>query len=213
MADLALSGMPHLGSGITWVRDGHDVMASPNLKQGNISVIDMQSWQTVATVPTNGPGFFLRSHENTPYAWADAMMSPKRDTLQLIDKQTLAVVGSVTPSPGRTAAHVEFTRDGRYALVSLMERDGAIVVYDARTLREVRRIPMDKPIGKATCSTRPRARPAPATEARAKRKRTPHEPSPQARQGMAGRRRPRQPRSRHGPRGTRAGTRASLARG
>ncbi len=148
VADLALSGMPHLGSGITWVRDGHDVMASPNLKQGNISVIDMQSWQTVATVPTHGPGFFLRSHENTPYAWADAMMSPKRDTLQLIDKQTLAVVGSVTPSPGRTAAHVEFTRDGRYALVSLMERDGAIVVYDARTLREVKRIPMDKPIGK-----------------------------------------------------------------
>ncbi len=148
VADLALSGMPHLGSGITWVRDGHEVMASPNLKQGRISVIDMRSWQTIATVPTNGPGFFLRSHENTPYAWADAMMSPQRDTLQLIDKQTLAVVGSVTPSPGRTAAHVEFTRDGRYALVSLMERDGAIVVYDARTLREVKRIPMDKPIGK-----------------------------------------------------------------
>ncbi|WP_011301132.1 nitrite reductase [Cupriavidus necator] len=148
VAALALSGMPHLGSGITWVRDGHEVMASPNLKQGSISVIDMQSWQTVATVPTNGPGFFLRSHENTPYAWADAMMSPKRDTLQLIDKQTLAVAGSVTPSPGRTAAHVEFTRDGRYALVSVMERDGAIVVYDARTVREVKRIPMDKPIGK-----------------------------------------------------------------
>lgn len=148
VADLALSGMPHLGSGITWERDGQEVMASPNLKQGSISVIDMQSWQTIATVPTNGPGFFLRSHESTPYAWADAMMSPKRDTLQLIDKQTLAVVGSVTPSPGRTAAHVEFTRDGRYALVSLMERDGAIVVYDARTLREVKRLPMDKPIGK-----------------------------------------------------------------
>jgi len=148
VADLALTGMPHLGSGITWVRDGREVMASPNLKQGAISVIDMQSWKTVATIPTNGPGFFLRSHEATPYAWADAMMSPKRDTLQVIDKQTLAVVGSVTPSPGRTAAHVEFTRDGRYALVSLMEADGAIVVYDAETLKEVKRLPMDKPIGK-----------------------------------------------------------------
>jgi DNA-binding beta-propeller fold protein YncE len=76
------------------------------------------------------------------------MMSPRRDTLQVIDKQSLRVVGSVTPSPGRTAAHVEFTRDGRYALVSLMERDGAIVIYDAATLQEVRRLPMDKPIGK-----------------------------------------------------------------
>ncbi|WP_454742523.1 cytochrome D1 domain-containing protein [Cupriavidus necator] len=148
VAALALGGMPHLGSGITWQRNGREVMASPDLGQGRITVIDMQSWQTIATVAANGPGFFLRSHENTPYAWADAMMSPRRDTLQVIDKQTLQVVGSVTPAPGRTAAHVEFTRDGRYALVSLMERDGAIVVYDAATLQEVKRIPMDKPIGK-----------------------------------------------------------------
>lgn len=148
VADLALTGMPHLGSGITWRRGGREVMASPNLRQGALSVIDMQTWQTVATIPTNGPGFFLRSHEATPYAWTDAMMSPRRDTLQVIDKQTLAVVGSVTPSPGRTAAHVEFTRDGRYALVSLMEPDGAIVVYDAATLREVKRLPMDRPVGK-----------------------------------------------------------------
>jgi DNA-binding beta-propeller fold protein YncE/cytochrome c553 len=148
VADLALSGMPHLGSGITWRRDGRDVMASPNLRQGALTVIDMQTWQTVATIATNGPGFFLRSHESTPYAWADAMMSPHRDTLQVIDKQTLKVVGSVTPSPGRTAAHVEFTRDGRFALVSLMEDKGAIVVYDAATLREIKRIPMDKPVGK-----------------------------------------------------------------
>ncbi|MDF3831765.1 cytochrome D1 domain-containing protein [Cupriavidus basilensis] len=148
VADLALSGMPHLGSGITWVRHGREVMASPNLKQGRISVIDMRTWQTVGNIETNGPGFFLRSHENTPYAWTDAMMSPRRDTLQVIDKESLQVVASVTPSPGRTAAHVEFTRDGRYALVSVMEQDGAIVAYDATTLREVRRIPMDKPVGK-----------------------------------------------------------------
>lgn len=148
VADLALSGMPHLGSGITWQRDGHDVMASPNLKDGRISVIDMQNWQTVGEIATNGPGFFIRSHERTPYAWTDAMMSPRRDTLQIIDKQSLAVVGSVTPSPGRTAAHVEFTRDGKYALVSVMERDGALVVYDAATFREIKRLPMDKPIGK-----------------------------------------------------------------
>ncbi|EON19704.1 C-type cytochrome (NirN) [Cupriavidus sp. GA3-3] len=148
VAALSLGGMPHLGSGITWQRDGREVMASPDLGQGRITVIDMQDWHTVSTIPTNGPGFFLRSHENTPYAWADAMMSPRRDTLQVIDKQSLRVVGSVTPSAERTAAHVEFTRDGRYALVSLMERDGAIVVYDAATLQEVRRLPMDKPIGK-----------------------------------------------------------------
>ena len=61
---------------------------------------------------------------------------------------TLQVVKSVTPSPGKTAAHVEFDRDGRHALVSVWERDGALVVYDAATLAEVKRIPMNKPVGK-----------------------------------------------------------------
>ena len=148
IATLDLSGMPHLGSGITWQHEGRTVMASTNLKQGIVTVIDTNSWKTVKHIPTAGPGFFLRSHERTPYAWVDAMMSPRRDTLQVIDKRTLAVAGEVRPAPGKTAAHVEFTRDGRYALVSVWEMDGALVVYDAQTLQEVKRLPMVKPVGK-----------------------------------------------------------------
>ena len=37
---------------------------------------------------------------------------------------------------------------GRYALVSVWEMDGAVVVYDAATLEEVKRLPMVKPSGK-----------------------------------------------------------------
>jgi hypothetical protein len=48
----------------------------------------------------------------------------------------------------KTLAHVEFTRDGRYALASLWEMDGALIVHDAQTLKEVKRIPMRKPVGK-----------------------------------------------------------------
>jgi DNA-binding beta-propeller fold protein YncE len=143
-----LPGLPHLGSGISWQRDGRAVMATPNLREGVVSVIDVASWKVVKEIPTNGPGFFMRSHEATPYAWVDAMMSPRKDTLQIIDKRTLEVVGSVTPQPGKTAAHVEFTRDGRYALVSVWEMDGALVVYDAATFREMKRLPMKKPVGK-----------------------------------------------------------------
>ena len=50
--------------------------------------------------------------------------------------------------PGKTVAHVEFDRDGKHALVSLWEQDGAIIVYDAKTLEEVKRLPMSKPSGK-----------------------------------------------------------------
>ena len=148
IAEVALPGLPHLGSGISWERNGTTVLATPNLREGAVSIIDMKDWKTIKRIDTLGPGFFMRSHENTRYAWADNMMSQKKDTIEIIDKQKLEVVRSLTPMPGKTAAHVEFTRDGRYALVSVWEMDGALVVYDARTFREVKRLPMKKPSGK-----------------------------------------------------------------
>ena len=133
IATLDLPGLPHLGSAITWSYQGRTVLATPNLKEGVVSVIDMENWKTIKRIDTLGPGFFMRSHEKTPYAWVDNMMSAKRDTIQIIDKRKLEVVKSLTPAPGKTAAHTEFTRDGRYALVSIWEMDGALVVYDAAT--------------------------------------------------------------------------------
>ena len=149
IATLPLPGMPHLGSGITFEWQGTTVLASPNLKDGVVSVIDMKTWLPVRQIATLGPGFFMRSHENTPYAWVDAMMSPTaKDTLLVIDKRTLEPVARVTADAGKTLAHVEFTRDGRYALASLWEMDGALIVYDAVTFKEVKRLPMSKPVGK-----------------------------------------------------------------
>jgi len=148
VADLDISGMPHLGSGITWEWQGRTVMASPNLKEGKVSIIDMKDWKVIKEVPTLGPGFFMRSHENSRYAWIDSMMSPTgRDTLQILDKQTLEIVGTVR-EPGKTLAHIEFERNGRYAIASLMEQDGAIIFYDANTWKELKRLPASKPIGK-----------------------------------------------------------------
>ena len=143
-----LPGLPHLGSGITWLWQGRRVLATPNLKAPMVSVIDTQNWKVIKEIKTPGPGFFLRSHENTPYAWTDSFNSPRRDTLTVIDKRSLEVVAHLRPAPGKTVAHIEFTADGRYALASIWEMDGALVVYDAATLKEVKRLPMKKPSGK-----------------------------------------------------------------
>ena len=148
VADLELPGMPHLGSGITWERGDTTVMATPHLREGVVSIIDMKSWETLEKVTTDGPGFFLRSHENTPYLWADVFFGPNRDVMHVIDKESLEIVKTLRPSPGQTAAHVEFDRTGEHALVSLWEQDGAVIVYDAATLEEVKRLPMVKPSGK-----------------------------------------------------------------
>lgn len=148
IATIDLPGLPHLGSGITWTYQGRPVMATPHLREARLSVIDMTDWSVLKTIETMGPGFFMRSHEASNYAWTDVFFGPNKDVLHVIDKRTLEIVKTLKPEPGKTAAHVEFTRDGSHALVSIWDMEGALVVYDAKTLEEVKRIPMVKPSGK-----------------------------------------------------------------
>jgi DNA-binding beta-propeller fold protein YncE len=148
VAELDLSGMPHLGSGIVFNYQGRQVMATPHLREPAVSVIDMETWGTVKRIKTLGTGFFMRSHENTRYAWVDVFFGKDRDAMHVIDKRTLKIVKTLRPEPGKTAAHVEFTKDGKYALVSIWDMKGALVVYDSESLKEVKRIPMVKPSGK-----------------------------------------------------------------
>lgn len=153
-AKLDISGMPHLASGITWPYKNTTVLATPDLATGQINIIDMGNWRLLKQLKTDGPGFFMRSHENSPYAWADVFSGEHKDEMHVVDKQSLEIVKTLVPAPGKTSAHVEFTKDGRYALVSIWEMDGAIVVYDAKTLQEVKRIPMKKPVGKYNVSNK-----------------------------------------------------------
>lgn len=148
VAELPLPGMPHLGSGVTWESQGRRVMATPHLGTGAVSIIDMNTWKVIKTLKTEGPGFFMRSHENSPYAWVDVFFGPNQDKVHVIDKQTLEIVKTLQPAPGKVAAHVEFDRYGKKLLLSIWEKDGAVIVYDAETLEEEKRIPMNKPSGK-----------------------------------------------------------------
>ncbi len=148
VADLDLPGMPHLGSGISWQYEDRMIMASPNLRDAEVSIIDLENWQTIKRIETKGPGFFMRSHEKTPYAWVDVFFGPHKDKIHIIDKSTLEMVRTLQPEPGKTVAHVEFTKDGQFALVSVIENEGALIVYDANTFEEVTRLPMSRPVGK-----------------------------------------------------------------
>jgi len=148
IADIDLPGMPHLGSGITWKYRDTTILASPNLDEGVISIIDTSNWKTIKKLKTGGPGFFMRSHENSPYAWVDVFFGPNKDVMHIIDKDKLEIVKTLKPVPGKTSGHIEFNRDGSRALLSIWENDGEIIVYDSRTLDIVKRLPMSKPVGK-----------------------------------------------------------------
>ncbi|WP_373182106.1 cytochrome D1 domain-containing protein [Halomonas campaniensis] len=148
VADLPLEGMPHLGAGITWELDGRRVMAIPHIDKGQVSVFDMSDWSLITHLETDGPGFFMRSHENSPYAWVDVFFGPHHDRIHVIDKQSLEIVETLIPEPGKTAAHVEFDRRGETLLLSIWDDDGYLLKLDANTLEELDRMPMRKPSGK-----------------------------------------------------------------
>ncbi|MCE8023795.1 cytochrome D1 domain-containing protein [Billgrantia aerodenitrificans] len=148
VADLPLEGMPHLGAGITWELDGRRVMAMPHIDKGQVSVFDMTDWSLITHIETDGPGFFMRSHENSPYAWVDVFFGPNHDRIHVIDKQSLEIVETLIPEPGKTAAHVEFDRRGETLLLSVWDDDGYLLWLDANTLKELGRMPMKRPSGK-----------------------------------------------------------------
>lgn len=142
------TGMPHLSSGITWQYEGRTILATPNIKKNIVSIIDMQTWETIKEIETLGPGFFMRSHENSPYAWVDVFFGPNKEAVHIINKSTLEIVKTLRPAPGKTAAHVEFDKQGKHTLLSIWDMDGAVIVYDANTFEEIKRLPMKKPSGK-----------------------------------------------------------------
>jgi DNA-binding beta-propeller fold protein YncE/cytochrome c553 len=143
-----ISGMPHLSSGITWDYKNTKILATPNLKTKSISIIDTLTWNTIKEIKTAGTGFFMRSHKNSPYAWADIFFGKNKDKMLIINKNKLAITKTLTPIKNKTSAHIEFDRYGKTAWLSIWEHDGFVIVYDAKTLKEITRLKMKKPVGK-----------------------------------------------------------------
>jgi hypothetical protein len=153
VASLETEALPHLFSACFFSRDGRRYAALNHVGVPKLSILDMESFRIEKTIPLVGSGFFVRTHPGTPYLWADT----NTETVQLVDKQTLELVGAgLTPEPGKKALHVEFTAEGDRALVSVWDPVGAVVIYDAETLVEVRRLPYAMPVGKYNTSNKTR---------------------------------------------------------
>ncbi len=145
VASLPSAGVPLPGSGTAFDWNGSRVLALPNRERGAIDIIDLRTWKRVKSIATPGPGSFVRGHEGSPYLWADAVVAGHSNgALIAIDKQTLQVAASLN-DPGPGLAHVAFTHSGRHVLASLNDAEGALTVFDAVTLKEIKRPSMRLP--------------------------------------------------------------------
>lgn len=166
MIDVA--SLPHPGPGANWTdKDCGPVGATTHLGTGEVSVWGNdpikhpdQAWKICYTVETDGAGVFIRTHPNSPYVWADQLKHPEpeiQQSVQVFDKNTRKIVKTirVTEEEGKAALHIEFNKEGTEAWVSVWNRKdssnptGEIVVYDAKTLKEIKRIKgLTTPTGK-----------------------------------------------------------------
>jgi hypothetical protein len=153
LATLPTRGLPHLFSACFFTRDGALHAAFNHMGVPLLSVIEMQSFRVEKEFSLRGPGFFARTHPGSPYIFVDT----NTEAIQLVEKATLELIEEpLRPAPGKKAMHVEFTADGKQALVSVWDDDGAVVIYDSASLEERGRLPYLMPVGKYNAGNKTR---------------------------------------------------------
>ncbi|MBP7682337.1 MAG: c-type cytochrome [Deltaproteobacteria bacterium] len=119
LVDTIPTGMqPHPGSGAVWTVGGTSYAATVHIGEGKITAWNSASGDIVATIPTAGPGLFIRSHRNSPYVWADAVLATPANEITVFDgaSPNFAVVARITD--GTQPLHPEPTVDGSHMYIA-----------------------------------------------------------------------------------------------
>jgi nitrite reductase (NO-forming)/hydroxylamine reductase len=129
---------PHPGSGAVWEADGTTYGATVHAGEGKVTIWDLETNEIVGTVPTQGPGLFLRAAHNSPYVWADALFGQPANTITVFEKEKpFEIVQNL--QEGEMTLHPEFTSDGQYVYISDWNGD-VVRVYDAESLEKITEI-------------------------------------------------------------------------
>jgi len=134
---------PHTGPGAAW----GNTMYVPALGEGLITAIDTTNWEPVASIPTGGPGLFVRAYAKNPdypYVWADTAFGDHQDEIYVIDARTNKIVKTIIPVKGESSWHPEFTYNGDFVYI-VSQTANEVEVYDAHTFEIVRRIESNTP--------------------------------------------------------------------
>lgn len=131
--------MPHLEG---WAVAG-DYLLAPAIGRHEVLVIDKHTWQLVKAIPVPGQPVFVMARPDGRQVWVNFAF-PGNNQLLVIDAKDLSLKKLLTP--GKGVLHMEFTPRGEQVWVALRD-DNQVAVFDTATLREVARLPVQKPNG------------------------------------------------------------------
>lgn len=153
---------PHLGSGAVVRSHGRLLGIGTNIgarpcEPYEVTVFDMETFEVVKRIPVLGPTESPAAHPRAPYVVVDIVgTGPNANKIQFLDKETLKVAKTLTVAGTLGHSHFpEYTARGDYLYVSssvggdrIAGYDGdQLVIYDAHTLKKVKRVSMEVPAG------------------------------------------------------------------
>jgi len=138
-----IGALPHLFSAAFWYSEGAFYFATRHVNSPQVSIWRMYDWELVSTLNVGGRGFFVRTHPALPHLWIDN----GENAFVLVDKKTLRISRAPVAGEGK-ATHVEFSADGRYAYVSVVGSNSALVVYDPLSYEVLKSLEAVHPAGK-----------------------------------------------------------------
>ena len=153
---------PHLGSGALVRSKGRLLGIGTNIGEANcpsyeVTAFDMESFEVVKRIPVAGPTESPAAHPNVPWIIVDIVgTGPNANKLQFIGKDSLEVERTLEVAGRLGHSHFpEYTARGDFFYVSARYRGdrsqgipgGQLVIYDARTLQQVKSIAVDVPAG------------------------------------------------------------------
>jgi nitrite reductase (NO-forming)/hydroxylamine reductase len=146
---------PHPGRGANWEDPEYGwVNATPHIGQGKLAIYGADpvnnpehAWRVVREINVQGTGsLFVKTHPNSPWVWMDQALNndPEGARQACVYSKADGRMHRCWEAGDRgRVVHFEYNRDGTEVWVSVWDREGEIVIYDDRTLREKRRISGD----------------------------------------------------------------------
>jgi protein NirF len=131
--------MPHLEG---WAIAGKYAFV-PAVGHHKVLVINTETWQQVAEIPTHSQPVFVMAQPDNKQIWVN-FAHPDNDTIEVFNTETFNKVKTLTPGPA--VLHMEFTPRGEHVWMSVRDSN-EVQIYDTNTFTLLKTLPVKSPSG------------------------------------------------------------------
>lgn len=131
----------HWSAGYAWDLRGQTVLAAPTQDGRSVMVRSVEDGHTVRNIPTPGRPYRIEGHASASHLWV--VTEGPANTLTIIDKQTLDVVGQHAFPTGASIETLVLSGNGQRVFAG--DAAGTVRVFDEQSRREIKRLDLRNP--------------------------------------------------------------------